>query len=214
MTPRALLYVWLVFCLSGCSTAVPLTPGATLLSGLSEYQGEMAGHGGSTARWPERQRAAGTLKLIITATVGASAEFYRLVDLDVRRREFIITMRETSVRADRLKEMKEELSRMNDEIAALKPVVRTQLAALRIQSDPEQRVEEAATRGLLSLALDSFASEGGSRGVEARSIKVGQFVVSDLGPFATVRAPDGRTFRCVIFGAAEEGAGIKCDPGQ
>lgn len=206
--------MWLLFWVCGCTAAAPLTPGATLLSGLSEYQGEMQGIGGSTARWPERQRAGGALKLIITTTVGASAEFYRLVDLDVRRREFIITMRETSVRADRLAEMKDELSRMNDEIAALKPVVRTQLAALRVQSDSEQRVEEAATRGLLSLALDSFASNGGRRGPETRSVKVGQFVVTDLGTFATVRSPDGQTFRCVILGVAEEGAGIKCDPAQ
>ncbi len=213
MTNRALLYVCLVIGLSGCSTAA-LTPGATLLSGLSQYQGEMQGLGGSTARWPERQRAGGTLKLIITATVGGSAEFYRLVDLDVRKREFIITMRETSVRADRITEMKDELSRMNDEIAALKPVVRTQLAALRVQSDREQRVEEAATRGLLSLALDSFATNGSRRGLETPSTKVGQFVVTDLGAFSTVRAPDGQIFRCVIFGVAEDGAGIKCDPAQ
>jgi hypothetical protein len=103
---------------------------------------------------------------------------------------------------------------MNDEIAALKPVVRTQLAALLPQGDPEKRVENAATRGLLSLALDAFSANGGSRGGEAPSTKVGQFVVTDFGGFAAVRAPDGQTFRCIVFGAIEDGAAIKCDPAK
>jgi hypothetical protein len=197
--------------LSGCATA-QLSPGATLLAGLAEYQGEMQRLGGSTARWPERQRAAVGLKAVITTTVGSSAEFYRLVDLDLRKKEFTVTMRETSVRPDRLKEMNDELAHMNDEIAALKPVIRTQITALSLQSEPERRVEEAATRGLISLALDSFSSNGGMRGMEAPSTKVGQFVVTDMGSFATVRAPDGQTFRCLVFGMAEQGAGIKCDP--
>jgi hypothetical protein len=152
--------------------------------------------------------------MIITATVGGSPEFYRLVDLDIRKREFIVTMRETSVRPDRLREMKDELTQIRDEMAALKPVVRTQLAALPLQSDPEQQIEDAAARGLLSLALDVFSSNGDSRGVEAPSTRVGQFVVTDLGAFATVQAPDGQIFRCIIFGVAEEGAGIKCAPAR
>jgi len=196
-----------------CST-VSLSPGASLLSGLSQYQGDMQSIGGSLGRWPERQRVGGTLKTIITATMGSSPEFYRLVDLDIKKREFNITMRETSVRAERVQEMKEELALMNDEIAALKPVVRTQLAALPLHSDPQQRVEDAATRGLLSLALENFASNGDRRGAEARSTRVGQFVVTDLGSFASVAAPEGQTFRCVIFAVAEEGAGIKCDPAR
>ncbi|MGH7852369.1 MAG: hypothetical protein ACREP3_02945 [Candidatus Binatia bacterium] len=182
------------------------------MSGLTQYQGEMQILGSSPSRWPERQRVGGTLKTIITTTIGGSAEFYRLVDLDIRKREFTITMRQTSVRPDRLKEMKNELAQMNDEIAALKPVIRTQLAALRVESEPNQRIEEAATRGLLSLALDGFSSNGGARGLEAPSTRVGQFVVTDMGSFSTVRAPDGQAFRCLLFGIAEEGAGIKCDP--
>src|SRR5688572_23451914 len=126
--------------LSGCSTT-NLTPGATLLSGLTQYQGEMQRIGSSASRWPERQRVGGALKTTITTTVGGSAEFYRLVDLDIRKREFIVTMRETSVRPDRIKEMNDELVQMNDEIAALKPVVRTQLASLRVESEPNQQIE-------------------------------------------------------------------------
>jgi hypothetical protein len=210
MTNRLVLLLCILIGMSGCSTAT-YTPGATLLSGLTEYQGEMQRLSGSATRWPERQRAGGTLKTIITATVGASGEFYRLVDLDIRKREFIVTMRETSLRPDRIKEMTEELAQMNDEIGALKPVIRTQLSALPVQSEPNQRVEEAATRGLLSLALDGFSSNGATRGFEAPSTKVGQFIVTDHGAFSAVRAPDGQMFRCFLFGVAEEGAGIKCE---
>ena len=211
MAKRLAILSWILAGLAGCSTAT-YTPGATLLSGLTLYQGEMQRLGGLSARWPERQQAGGTLKTIITATVGASPEFYRLVDLDIRRREFTITMRETSLRPDRIQEMKDELNQMNDEIAALKPVVRTQLAALRVPTDPDRRIEEAATRGLISLALDNFSSNGGGRALDARSAKVGPYVVTDLGGFSTVRTPEGQTFRCALFGVPEEGAGIKCEP--
>jgi hypothetical protein len=121
-------------------------------------------------------------------------------------------MRETSVRPDRVKEMTDEMSQMNDEIAALKPVIRTQLAALPLQTGQSLPVEEAATRGMLSLALDGFSSNGTARGFEAPSTKVGQFVVTDLGAFSTVRDPDGQMFRCFVFGASQEGAGVKCEP--
>jgi hypothetical protein len=212
MSRRPLFSLALLIAASGCATGT-LSTGATLLSGINQYQGEMQRYGTSLVRWPERQRAGGTLKTIITGTVGSSKEFYRLVDLDLRRREFLITMRETAVRPERLQEMKEELARMDDEIAALKPVIRTQLESLPLHGDPTQRVEEAATRGLLSMALDDFAAKGQRGGVETRSTRVGQFVVTDLGSFATVRAPDGQAFRCFVFGTAEDGgAGIKCDP--
>ena len=211
MINRPLLCLWVAIGFSGCSTAT-LTPGATLLSGLSQYQGEMQRLGGSAARWPDRQRAGGTLKTIIISTVGASPEFFRLVDLDIKKKEFTITMRESSLRPDRIQDMKDELGRMNDEIAALKPVVRTQLAALRLPTDPDRRIEEAATRGLISLALDNFSSNGGDRGLGAPSAKVGPYVVTDLGGFATVRSPDGQTFRCLLFGVPEEGAGMTCEP--
>ena len=211
MTNRLALLFWIGIGLSGCSTP-SLTPGATLLSGLTQYQGEMQRIGSSASRWPERQRVGGALKTTITTTVGGSAEFYRLVDLDIRKREFIVTMRETSVRPDRIKEMNDELAQMNDEIAALKPVVRTQLASLPVENGPNQQIEAAATRGLLSLALDGFSSNGGARGFDAPSTKVGPFVVTDHGTFSTVRAPDGQTFRCLVFGIADGGSGIRCEP--
>ena len=64
---------------------------------------------------------------MITAIIGASPEFYRLVDLDLRKREFNITLRQSNVRPERVKEMTDELAQMDEEIAALKPVIKTQL---------------------------------------------------------------------------------------
>ena len=213
MTKQLAFLVGIGIGLSSCSSA-SLTPGATLLSGLTQYRGEMQALGSSPSRWPERQRLAGNLKTIITATVGGSPEFYRLVDLDIRKREFVVTLRETSVRPDRAREMNDELAQMEDEIAALKPVIRTQLAALPVQSEPNGQIEEAATRGLLSLALEGFSSNGRAPGFGPPSTKAGGFSVTDHGPFSIVRAPDGQTFRCVLFGVAEEGAGIRCEAGR
>jgi hypothetical protein len=195
---------------AGCSGG-GYTPGATLLLGMQQYQGEMQRVSSSTSRWPERQQIGGNLKTVITATVGGSAEFYRLVDLDVRKREFTITMRETSLRPDRLEEMKDELVKMNQEVAALKPIIRAQTAVLPVQRDAQQRVEGVATVGLLNLTLDSFSSNRASA-LETPSTKVDQYVVTDLGSFSTVRTPEGQTFRCALFGMPDEGAGIKCEP--
>ena len=211
MTSRFALLFGILIGISGCAT-VTYTPNATLLFGLAQYQGEMQRLINSSTRWPERQRAGGTLKTIITVTIGRSPEFYRLVDLDIRKREFVLTMRDTSLRPDRVKEMTDELVQMDDEIAALKPVIRTQLAAPRIESEPGQRIEDAATRGMLSLALDGFSANSTARGFEAPSTKVGPLVVTDLGSFSMVRTPEGHMFRCFLFGVPEEGAGVKCEP--
>jgi len=193
---------------SGCSTG-NVSRGATLLSGVNQYHGEMQRVGSQPGRWPERQQAATTLKGVITGTVGASAEFYRLVDLDLRKREFVLTLRETNVRADRLNEMKQELGQMDDEIAALKPVIKTQLNAVKIADQPAE-IESIATLGLLGIAVDGFSATGG-RGVEAPSAKVGDHVITDLGSFATVRTPKGQVYRCTLFGQTEDGVGIRCE---
>lgn len=198
--------------LSGCSTGT-VSPGPTLLSGLKHYDGEMQGIGNSVARWPERQRAGATLKTVITATVGASHEFYRLVDLDVKKREYTVTMKETSLRADRLQEMKDELIKIDEGVAGLKPIIKSQMADLQF-SQEGQRIEGIATRGLLNLALDAFSSSQGGNSLNAPSTHVNQYVVTDLGTFSTVRSPDGHTYRCTIFGDGDEGAGIKCEPAK
>ena len=210
MIKKYLLLFWLVTGLYGCSTG-NLTPGATLLAGMQQYQGEMQSRGGSPSRWPERQQAAGTLKTVVLATLGGSREFNRLVDLDVRKREFSITMRETSVRPDRLQEMKEEMVKMNEEIVALKPIIRAQIATIPVYGEGQPRVEGVAAIGMLDLALEFFSASE-MKGVEGRWARVDQYVVTDLGSFSTVRAPDGQTFRCSVFNVPEEGGWIKCDP--
>jgi len=206
---RKILLALCLTLLCGCSTGA-LTPGATLLSGITQYQGEMQRIGNSPERWPDRQAAGGTLKTVVTATVGGSAEFFRLVDLDVRKREFMITMR-GSVRADRMQEMKDELIKMDEEIVVLKPVIRSQIAVLPSRGEAQQPVESVATLGLLNLAVDGFSSTS-PRGLDAPSTKVDQYVITDLGSFATVRGPDGQTHRCAIYGVPEEGAEIRCEP--
>jgi hypothetical protein len=41
---------------------------------------------------------------------------------------------------------------------------------------------------------------------------VGQFLVTDLGTFSTVRTPEGQSYRCNVFSVPEEGGGITCQP--
>jgi hypothetical protein len=199
----------LAFAFSGCSTP-NVSRSGTLLSSLTDYQLDMQSIS-SSSRWPERQRVAGTLKTVITGTVGASPEFYRLVDLDLRKREFTATMRDTNLRPDRLREMQDELVAMDEEIAALKPVVKTQLTAVASHS-PGDPIENAATLGLLGMAVDNFSVTGRARGPEAPSTRVGQFLVTDLGTFSTVRTPEGQSYRCNVFSVPEEGGGIRCQP--
>jgi hypothetical protein len=195
--------------IAGCASGT-VSRGGTLLLGIAQYQDAMQQTSSQIARWPERQQAAGELKTVITGTVGASIEFYRLVDLDQRKRQFMIAMRETSLKPDRLQEMNEELVRMDEESAALRPVIKTQLAAVS-EHDRSDPIESVATLGLLGIALDGFAAPALSRGLESPSTKVGQYVVTDLDRFATVRAPDGKNFRCEKFGTLDSGAGVRCE---
>ena len=85
---QALLLSLLV--LFGCSPA-NTNPGATFLVGLNGYQGEMERLESRPERWFDRQRAGDSLKKTYLVTFGGSREFNRMVDLDVRRREFLIT---------------------------------------------------------------------------------------------------------------------------
>lgn len=210
MMTAKILTLLLFATLCGCTTGGTITPGATLLSGISQYQVDMQSAGNSLDRWPNRQRAGGVLKTIITATVGSSREFYRLVDLDVRKREFIITMRDGSVRADRMQEMQEELVKMDEEIAALKPIVRSQVAAILVQGESQSRIESAAASGLLDLAVQEF-SVGKRQGPDAPATVIDQYIVTDLGSFATVRGADGQIHRCTIYSIPDEGGSVKCE---
>jgi hypothetical protein len=183
------------------------------LYGLNQYHSNLQRAGNLPSNWPARQQAAGEFKTVVTGTIGASPEFYRLVDLDLRKREFTITLRETNVRPERVKEMQDELAQMDDEIAALRPVIKTQLSALRMHEQPDG-IDAIATLGLLGLALDGFSPSASNRGIESPSTKVGQYVVADFGSFATVRAASGQTFRCNVFGNLDDGAGVRCEPGK
>src|ERR1044071_10338986 len=198
MRRKNLLAVFPFLMLYGCAGSRPASPGATLLLGLSDYQGEMQHAGNSPERWPGRQRAGGELKGIITATVGGSREFYRLVDLDIRKREFVITMRDLSLRTDRTQEMKDELVAMDEEILALKPIVREQVATMPAAGESRQQGETVATHGLLKLAVDKFSSSGG-RGIDPPSTWVDQNLVTDLGSFSTLRTLDGQIYHCSLY---------------
>ena len=207
---EALLLSLILF---GCSTA-NTNPGATFLVGLNGYQDEMERLESRPERWFDRQRAGDSLKKTYLVTFGGSREFNRMVDLDVRRREFLITLRASSVNSERAKEMKEELVSINKDVDALKEIVKSQAAnaELRVQQQPQQ-LENVVAIGLVSMAIDSFASMTVPSGPTPPSTKVGPYVVSDFdGLFSTVTTPGGQIYRCATILIAETAAGIKCEP--
>jgi hypothetical protein len=199
--------------LFGCSTA-NTNPGATFLVGLNGYQEEMERLEERPDRWFDRQRAGDSLKKTYLATFGSSREFNRMVDLDVRRREFLITLRTWSVNPDRVKEMKDELAVMNKDVDALKEIVKGQAANVELRAQQQPRpVESFAIIGLINMAIDSFASTTIPAGPNPATTRVGRYTVSDFGGLlSTVTTPDGHTFRCKTLVYPEEGASIKCEP--
>jgi hypothetical protein len=206
------LYLSLLFLL-GC-TAQNVSPGATFLVGLNGYQDEMESLESRTDRWADRQRAGNSLKQTYLVAIGGSREFNRMVDLDVRRREFLITLRDLSVKPDRVKEMNDELVTMNKDVEALKEIVKGQAAnaELRAQQQPQQ-FETVAAIGLVSMAIDSFSSMTVPTGPNPPSTQVGPYVVSNFGSLlSTITTPAGQTFRCTTLLIPEAGASIKCEP--
>src|SRR5574342_169593 len=149
--------------LGGCAMG-PVSPGITLLAGINHYRGEMEVYGTRPERWPERQRMAELLMNTCAVTLGRSSEFNRLVELDVRKREFMIAL-VTLSSAQRAREMKAELAAMNEESDALKGAVKRQVAAIPVAAqEPNRRIEEIATLGLLTLAIDGFFSTSNPTG--------------------------------------------------
>jgi hypothetical protein len=199
----------------GCSQA-NTNPGATLLVGLNGYQDEMEKLESRPELWFDRQRAGDSLKKTYLVTFGGSREFNRMVDLDVRRREFLITLRASSLNPQRIKEMKEELVSMNKDVDSLKEIIKSQAARAELRSQQQlQQLETVAVIGLVNIAIDSFASMTVPSGPNPPSTKVGPYIVSDFGSlFSTVTTPEGQTYRCATLVFSEEGAGIKCEPGQ
>ncbi len=206
------LFWLMVLALWGCATGT-VSRGGTLLYGVMQYRSDLQRAGNQLMRWPDRQQAAGDFKNLISGLLGPSPEFYRLVDLDLRKREFLITLRETNVAPERMKEMKQELAQMDEEIAALRAVVKTQLAARPLHEQPDG-IDAIATLGLLGIAIDGFSASASARGLAPPWTKVGQYVVTDFGSFAGVRAANGAMFRCHVFGNLDDGAGITCTPGH
>lgn len=197
--------------LCGCAMG-PVSPGVTLVAAINHYQDEIEMYGSRSERWPERQRMADFLKTTFAVTLGRSQEFNRLVDLDLRKREFLIALRDSPPQAARVKEMKSELVKMNEEADALKAAVKRQVAAAPPAQEPKKEIESVATTGLLSIAIDGFSSASNPTGASPQTAKVGPYLVTEVGDGAAVQTPAGQLYRCSTFVVQDEGAGIKCEP--
>ena len=204
-------YLFLLLILGACSSK-SVSPGMTLLTGLNGYHDEMERLEGQEARWPERQKVGNTIRTTFLMTMGGSKEFNRLVELDVKRREYLIALRANSLRPDRAAEVKQELIGIDADIEALATIVKGQVAARSIsqpEPQPQQVIEGVATIGLLTMAIDQF-SPNVAREVALPSIAVGGYTVIDQKNFTIVRTPEGQTFHCKTVFVQEEGAGINC----
>jgi hypothetical protein len=147
-------------------------------------------------------------------TMGGSKEFNRLVELDVKRKEYRIALRANSLRPERAVEVKQELVGIDADVDALTTIVKGQVAARsnsQPQAEPQQVIEGVATVGLLTMAIDNF-SPNGARDVGVPSINVGGYTVIDQKNFTLVKTPQGQTFQCTTVLVQEEGAGINCAP--
>src|SRR5918999_681577 len=190
-------YLVLLLILGACSSQ-SVSPGMTLLTGLNGYHDEMERLEGQEARWPERQKVGNTIRTTFLMTMGGSKEFNRLVELDVKRREYLIVMRANALRPDRAAEVKQELVGIDVEIEALATIVKGQVAARSTsqpQSEPQQVIESVATVGLLTMAIDNF-SPNGARDLAVPSINVGGYTVMDQKNLTFVKTPQGQTFQC------------------
>jgi hypothetical protein len=193
--------------LSGCASG-SVSPGITLWAGLKNYREEMRSLEAKSERWPDRQRLANSMKTTYLATYGGSREFNRLIDLDLKRREFNIVQRSGELRPERAKEIQEELVGINEQIDGLTRVVKGQLTNTQLgMQEPSQTIVTVATIGLLSLAVDSFSSAQSST-----TTKVGPYVVIDQGLSSTVSAPEGQTFTCQTTVVPEGGSSMNCQP--
>ena len=206
-------YLIFLMILSACSSKTT-SPGMTLLTGLNGYHEEMERLEGQEARWPDRQRVGNTIMTTYLMTMGGSKEFNRLVELDVKRKEYRIALRANSLRPDRAVEVKQELVGIDADVDALTKIVKGQVAARSIsqpQAQPQQVIEDIATVGLLTMAIDNLSANG-ARDVGLPSINVGGYTVIDQKNFTLVKTPQGQTFQCTTVLVQEEGAGINCAP--
>ena len=195
----------------GCSR--PVSPGATFLVGLNDYQNGMHNLDANPELWTLRQRTAESLKTTHVAAMGGSTEFNRLVGLDLRRREYLIALRDPSLKPERRQEIQDELVKINKEADNLIVIVKRQVASTMVHGEQSQGMAAVATVGLLDLALNNFSADVNGADARARSTQVGEFVVTDVGDSRSmVTTADGRTYRCSTMLFGDEGAaGITCD---
>jgi hypothetical protein len=202
-------YLLFLMMISACSSKT-VSPGMTLLTGLNGYHHEMERLEGQAARWPERQRVGNTIKTTYLMTMGGSKEFNRLVELDVKRREYLIALKANSLRPDRAVEVKQELVAMNAEIDSLSALVKEEVTRQAMsESAPQRVIEGVATTGLLSMAIDGF-SQSLPQDISVPTAKVGGYTVIDQKRIAIVKTPEGQLFQCTTVLVQEEGAGIDC----
>ena len=202
-------FLFFLIILSACSTK-STSPGMTLLTGLSGYHEEMERLEGQAARWPDRQRLGNTIKTTYLMTMGGSREFNRLVELDVKRREYLIALRANALRPDRAAEVKQELITIDQEVHALSALIKGQITRHTVSGpEPQKLIEGVATVGLLSMAIDNF-SQSERHDVSFPTTMVGGYTVIDQKNIAIVKTPEGQTFRCTTVLVQEEGAGIDC----
>jgi hypothetical protein len=206
---NALLLCFIV--LAGCAPAV--NPGATLWAGLNNYHEEMRTLQARPESWPDRQRLGEAIKTTYAATVGGSREFNRLVDLDLRRRELIIALRNGRLQPERAKEIDKDVVEINEQIDGLAKVVKGQLMNTQLNvQDSSKTIEAVATLGLLNLAIEAFSSPTVASQTTTPTTKVGLYLVVDQGASCAVRTPEGQTFRCTTAVVPDEGASIRCEP--
>ena len=206
--------VLLVACLviAGC-VSTRVTPGSTLWVVLNNYHEEMKNLEARPELWPDRQRLAESTKMAYLATLGGSRDFNRLVDLDLRRREFLITLSERNLRPERANEIQQELAVMNQQIDTLRTVIKAQIMGTLLSvQETSHPIESVATLGLLNLAIDEFSPNGGNGSISAPVTNVGPYTVTAQGLVSEVRTPEGRMFRCATTLLGEQGAAINCEP--
>lgn len=197
---------------AGCAPRTA-SPGATLWAGLYSYHQEMKTLEARPERWPDRQRLAESVKTTYLATFGGSEEFNRLVSLDLRRREFLITLRAGGLKTDREREMQQELITMSQEIETLGATIKRQFTSSHLTAqDRSSAIESVATVGLMNLAIDAFSPPAAKSDTAAAVTKVGPYVVMGQGLASEVKTPEGRMFRCATTLVPEAGASIKCEP--
>jgi hypothetical protein len=202
-------YLLFLMMISACSSKT-VSPGMTLLTGLNGYHHEMERLEGQAARWPERQRVGNTIKTTYLMTMGGSKEFNRLVELDVKRREYLIALKANSLRPDRAVEVKQELVKIDEEVEALLSLIKGQITRHTMsQPEPQKLIEGVATVGLLSMAIDNF-SQSLPQDISVPTAKVGGYTVIDQKRIAIVKTPEGQLFQCTTVLVQEEGAGIDC----